>query len=285
MSSNTDFNASLSFKFKGPHGFLTAKDEPMLRFYAFMCIFYMSLAFIWTIFSVLHWNSLLRIQFWIMAVILLGLLEKACFYFEYHQANEYGSSSLELALIAEIVSCVKRTLSRILVIIVSLGFGITKSRLGDEINVRISVISILYFVMASIESYLRLIQSQDNDESKQLILAAVPLALIDSLICWWIFTSLINTIRALKLRRNIIKLEFYKHFQNVLIFGVAMSVIFMLYSIRMHKVTECSWKNLYIDYAFWHVLFSILLSVIAFLWRPNQNNQKYAYVPSCEDGM
>lgn len=51
----------------------------------------------------------------------------------------------------------------------------------------------------------------------------------------------------------------------------------------MHKVTECAWKNLYIDYAFWHVLFSILLSVIAFLWRPNQNNQKYAFVPSIDD--
>jgi hypothetical protein len=103
-------------------------------------------------------------------VILLGMLEKACFYFEFHQANEYGQSSLSLALIAEIVSCVKRTLSRILVLIVSMGFGITKSRLGDEANVRISVISILYFTMASIESYLRLVQAKDRSESKQLIL-------------------------------------------------------------------------------------------------------------------
>lgn len=215
MISTEDFNATLTFKFQGPHGFLTAKDEPMLHFYAFMCIFYMSLALIWTVISILYWNSLLRIQFWIMAVILLGLLEKACFYFEYHQANEYGAASLKLALIAEIVSCVKRTLSRILVLIVSMGFGITKSRLGDEANVRITVISVLYFIMASIESYLRLIQTQYKDESKQLILAAVPLALIDSLICWWIFTSLISTIRALKLRRISVKLDFYRHFQNV----------------------------------------------------------------------
>lgn len=143
------------------------------------------------------------------------------------------------------VSCVKRSLSRILVLIVSMGFGITKSRLGDEANVRISVISILYFTMASIESYLR-IQTQNRNESKQLILSAVPLALIDSLICWWIFTSLTQTIRALKLRRNVVKLRFYNHFKNTLIFGVFMSVIFMLYSIKIHK-TECAWKNLWID--------------------------------------
>jgi Lung seven transmembrane receptor len=120
-----------------------------------MCCFYFALAFVWSVSSALHWNSLLRIQFWVGAVILLGMLEKACFYFEYHQANEYGISSLSLALIAELVSCVKRTLSRILVLIVSIGFGakfdsfmlhlkfnfvqllsgITKSRLGDEANV------------------------------------------------------------------------------------------------------------------------------------------------------
>lgn len=34
--------------------------------------------------------------------------------------------------------------------------------------------------------------------------------------------------------------------------------------------------------AFWHVLFSILLTVIAFLWRPTKNNQKYAFIPLLE---
>lgn len=130
-------------------------------------------------------------------------------------------------------------------LIVSMGFGITKSRLGDEANVRISVISILYFTMASIESYLR-IQTRDRNENKQLILSAVPLALIDSLICWWIFTSLMQTIRALKLRRNIVKLRFYNHFKNTLIFGVLMSIVFMLYSIRVHK-SDCAWKNMWVD--------------------------------------
>lgn len=98
-----------------------------------------------------------------------------------------------------------------------MGFGITKSRLGDDANVRISVISILYFTMAAIESYLRVQTNQTSSENKQIILSAVPLALIDSMICWWIFTSLIQTIRALKLRRNIVKLRFYNHFKNILV--------------------------------------------------------------------
>lgn len=164
-----------------------------------------------------------------------------------------------------------------------MGFGIIKARIGDESVVRISVMSSLYFTMASIESYLRLAQTESRSESRQLVLAAVPLALIDSLICYWIFTSLIQTIRALRLRRNSIKLQFYVHFKNVLIFGVTMSITFMIYSIKIHKETECSWKDLWIDISFWHVLFSILLTVIAFLWRPTSNNQQYAFAPLLND--
>ena len=170
-----------------------------------------------------------------------------------------------------------------LVLYISMGFGIIKARIGDESVVRISVMSSLYFTMASIESYLRLAQTESRNENRQLVLAAVPLALIDSLICYWIFTALIQTIRALRLRRNPVKLQFYVHFKNVLIFGVTMSITFMIYSIKIHKETECAWKDLWIDVSFWHVLFSILLTVIAFLWRPTKNNQQYAFAPLLND--
>lgn len=180
------------------------------------------------------------------------------------------------------ISCIKRALARILVLIVAMGYGIIKARLGDETGVRLSVVSFLYFSMAAIEGYLRVSQTADSD-NRQFILAAVPLALIDSLICWWIFTSLVQTMRTLRLRRNHIKLQFYNHFKNTLIFGVLMSVIFMLYSLRIRHYTECVWKSLFIDDAYWHVLFSILLTVIAFLWRPTRNNHRYAFLPLLEN--
>lgn len=104
MTSRDDFNASINIKFQSPYGLLTAKDFPMLKFYGFMCFYYFLLATVWLGFSSMYWKDLLRIQFWVGGVILLGMLEKACFYFEYHQANENGFSSLPLALIAELVS-------------------------------------------------------------------------------------------------------------------------------------------------------------------------------------
>jgi len=34
-----------------------------------------------------------------------------------------------------------------------------------------------------------------------------------------------------------------------------------------------------VEDAFWHVLFSIILVVIMILWRPTNNNQRYAFSP------
>jgi hypothetical protein len=69
-----------------------------------MCLYYSLLAIFWMIVSSIYWRQLLRIQFWVGAVILLGMMEKAMFYFEYHQANSIGYSSMPLALSAELVS-------------------------------------------------------------------------------------------------------------------------------------------------------------------------------------
>lgn len=58
----------------------------------------------------------------------------------------------------------------------------------------------LYFVLACVESYLR-VMTRKNDQSNELLVASIPLAVLDSGICWWIFTSLVQTTRTLRLRR------------------------------------------------------------------------------------
>ena len=39
------------------------------------------------------------------------------------------------------------------------------------------------------------------------------------------------------------------------------------------------WRDLWIDEAFWHLLFSTILLVIMILWTPSKNNQRYAFTP------
>ncbi|KAF4517386.1 hypothetical protein B566_EDAN007638 [Ephemera danica] len=241
-----------------------------------MCLVYVIYGLAWLIVSFCQWRDLLRIQFWIGGVILLGMLEKAMFYAEYQSINSAGTSVKGAVLLAELVSCGKRTLARMLVIIVSLGFGIVKPRLGPMLH-RVVGVGLLYFSLASVESYLR-VMKHNSGGSNQILVASVPLAVLDSAICWWIFTSLVQTTRTLRLRRNLVKLSLYRHFTNTLIFAVIASAIFMLYSIKAHRLAVCltDWKELWVDEAYWHLLFSVLLLVIMILWRPTNNNQRFA---------
>ncbi|XP_055547052.1 transmembrane protein 87A isoform X2 [Wyeomyia smithii] len=276
IESDVKFQARVHVEMKSDRGYLSAVDWPLLPFYGTMCLVYVVLGIIWLTVSFLQWRDLLRIQFWIGGVILLGMLEKAMFYEEYQNINSTGVSVKGMVLFAEWVSCGKRTLARMLVIIVSLGFGIVKPRLGPMLH-RVVGTGALYLVLACVESFLRIMHTKND----QLLVASIPLAVLDSAICWWIFTSLVQTTRTLRLRRNMVKLSLYRHFTNTLIFAVLASVIFMLYSIKAHRLTEClsDWKELWVDDAFWHVLFSTLLLVIMILWRPTNNNQRYAFTP------
>jgi len=43
------------------------------------------------------------------------------------------------------------------------------------------------------------------------------------------------------------------------------------------------WKERWVDTAFWHIFFCAILVVIMFLWRPSQNNQRYAFTPLLDD--
>ena len=183
----------------GPNGYLSVIDYPLLVFYGCMCAVYVVMGLVWLVLCSMHWRDLLRIQFWIGGVIFLGMLEKAMFLVilsncvrklclafskteippqaEFSNINATGDFTPGLIFAAEIVSCAKRTLARMLVIIVSLGFGIVKPRLGQTMH-RVVFVGALYFFVASAEAYLRIVKPK-NDISGALMTAAIPLSIID----------------------------------------------------------------------------------------------------------
>ncbi|XP_073484142.1 transmembrane protein 87B isoform X2 [Aquarana catesbeiana] len=234
-----DWSLSVYTSMEGPHGYISASDWPLMIFYMVMCIMYIVFGLMWFVWSACYWKDLLRIQFWIAAVIFLGMLEKAVFYAEYQNINSTGVSSPGLLVFAELVSSIKRTLARLLVTIVSLGYGIVKPRLGALMH-RVVGMGVLYMIFATIEGVMRVIGTKESD---LVLLASIPLALLDSALCWWISFN----------RKN----HIYSRKED--------------------------WMELWVDDAFWRFLFSVVLLVIMFLWRPSANNQRYAFTPLMDD--
>lgn len=132
-------------------------------------------------------------------------------------------------------------------------------------------------------------------------LLVIPVALLDTFFYWWIFLSLVRTITQLIYRKQPIKLEMYKKlFVTLVISGLisGLIVVYQLYSIfssfslsffllttfkfqNRYIVLTSSvderWETWWIWESFWHVLYFLVLLVICVLWRPTENNTRYAY--------
>ncbi|VTJ75042.1 Hypothetical predicted protein [Marmota monax] len=271
---------TMTVEVKGPYEYLTLEDYPLMIFFMVMCIVYVLFGVLWLAWSACYWRDLLRIQFWIGAVIFLGMLEKAVFYAEFQNIRYKGESVQGALILAELLSAVKRSLARTLVIIVSLGYGIVKPRLGVTLH-KVVVAGALYLLFSGMEGVLRVTGAQTDLAS----LAFIPLAFLDTALCWWIFISLTQTMKLLKLRRNIVKLSLYRHFTNTLILAVAASIVFIIWTTMKFRIVTCQsdWRELWVDDAIWRLLFSMILFVIMVLWRPSANNQRFAFSPLSEE--
>ncbi|XP_069016819.1 transmembrane protein 87A-like [Embiotoca jacksoni] len=275
------FVFTMKVEMKGPHDYSSPADWPLMMFFMVMCIVYVLFGALWLFWCACYWRDLLRIQFWIGAVIILGMLEKAVFYSEYQSIRYRGDYILGAVIFAELLSALKRSLARILVLIVSLGYGIVKPRLGTTVH-RLAAVGLLYLLFSSVEGVLRVTGGFYGTVA---LVANLSLSLIDSCVMWWIFISLSQTTRLLKLRRNVVKLSLYQHFTNTLIFSVVASIIFIIWTTKVFKLVDCQrdWRDLWVDDAFWRLLFSTILLVIMVLLRPSANNQRFSHSPLIDE--
>jgi len=69
-------------------------------------------------------------------------------------ANQIFAFVSAMVIVAELVSVGKRTLARALVVVVSVGFGLVKPRLGPTLH-KLLAVCFIYFILASVESCLR----------------------------------------------------------------------------------------------------------------------------------
>jgi len=227
-------------------GYLTADEHPAMVFYVVMTCIYGVFAVLWFVWCACYWKELLKIQFWIGGVIIMGMIEKIAFVVEYDTVNRSGSKVHVAIVSAEILSCLKRTVSRMLVIIVALGYGIVKPRLGP-LKQKVFGMGLLYFATASTEALLR-INTKNDETNNRVMVSRIPLAVIDATIYYWIFTGLVATTRTLRLRKNIVKLNVYRHFTNTMIFAIVASLLFMIWSLKSHFFTTCitNWREFWV---------------------------------------
>ncbi|CAN0846923.1 Transmembrane protein 87B [Linum grandiflorum] len=271
---------------KNPNGYLPGKMTPLMTFYGIMSLAYLGLGLLWFLKFVQFWKDVIQLHYHITAVIALGMCEMAVWYYEYANFNSTGRRPMGVTLWAVTFTTVKKTLSRLLLLVVSMGFGVVRPTLGG-ITSKVLLLGLFYFIACEALELVEHLGNINDFSKKTELLLVLPVAFLDSCFILWIFSSLSKTLEKLQMRRNLAKLDLYRKFTNALAVSVLLSIAWIGFELYFNATDPLSemWKIGWIIPAFWTLLAYFVLVVICLLWAPARNPTRYAYMEEIGDEL
>ncbi|GLU14864.1 hypothetical protein SLE2022_314070 [Rubroshorea leprosula] len=263
---------------KNPNGYLPGKMAPLMTFFGIMSLAYLLLGLGWFLRFVQFWKDVIQLHYHITVVIALGMCEMAVWYFEYANFNSTGRRPMGITSWAVTFSSVKKTVSRLLLLVVSMGYGVVRPTLGG-ITSRVLLLGLIYFVATEALELVGNLGNINDFSGKTNLFLFLPVACLDAWFILWIFSSLSKTLEKLQMRRNMAKLELYRNFTNALAVSVLLSIAWIGFELYFNAADPLGelWQIAWIIPAFWNLISYTLLVVICILWSPSRNPTRYAY--------
>ncbi|KMZ73018.1 Lung seven transmembrane receptor family protein, expressed [Zostera marina] len=267
-------------------GYLPGRMAPLLSFYLFMSLTYVVLSFIWFSQYGRYWREILQLQNYISLIIVLGFFEMTLWYFEYLNFNDTGMRPVGITTWVVTVGAIRKTVSRILILCVSMGYGVVRPTLGG-LTSKVLLLGATYLLATELLDIAENAGTINDVSGKTRLLLVLPDAFLDVFLILWIFTSLSQTLEQLQIKRSSVKLDIYRKFTNALVVCVIASIAWIGYEIYFKATDPFSerWRSAWIITAFWDILAFALLCVMCYLWAPSQSSKRYAYSEEIgEDG-
>ncbi|ERM99456.1 transmembrane protein 87A [Amborella trichopoda] len=263
---------------KNPTGYLPGRMAPLMNFYGFMSLAFVILGLVWFSQYARFWREVLQLQNCITLVIGLGMFEMALWYFEYADFNKTGVRPIGITIWAVTFGAIKRTVSRLIILVVSMGYGVVRPTLGG-LTSKVVLLGATFFLASEVLELVENVGSVNDLSGQALLFLSLPVALLDAFFIIWIFTSLSRTLDKLQSRRMMAKLDIYRKFTNALAVAVIVSLGWLGYELyfKSKDVYNERWQSAWVVPAFWQVISLSLLCVICTLWAPSQNSTRYAY--------
>ncbi|KAJ3300205.1 hypothetical protein HK104_003434 [Borealophlyctis nickersoniae] len=284
-------------KIENPYGSLPAMDYVKLpvrlremmadMLFGVLSVIYLVIGVVWMVASFLHWRDLLPIQHYVSAVTIFLTTEMAFNYGYYEDYNRWGRSSATLLVLVVVLNAARNTVSFLMLLIVSLGYGVVKPSLGSTMK-KCLYLSYTHFVFGV--SYAAASMLVTEVTGQIIILFAFPLAATMTAFYFWILQGLQETMGHLEARRQGVKLRMYTRLWQLLVFSVAILVIFFIINtVNFSYRNDPDW--LPVNWRFrwflldgWlNILYLVVFIGIIILWRPTENNQRYGLDELAQD--
>lgn len=193
---------------KNPDGYLPGRMAPLMNFYVFMSVAYLLLGIVWFSQYLRFWKDVLPLQNWITLVIALGFFEMTLWYFEYLNFNSTGARPVGITTWVVTVGAVRKTVSRLLILSVSMGYGVVRPTLGG-LTSKVLLLGVTYFLASELLDVTENVGTINDISGKTRIFLVLPDAFLDAFLILWIFTSLSRTLEKLHVSVKSFKLFFW----------------------------------------------------------------------------
>ena len=202
---------------KNPAGYLPGRMAPLMNFYGFMSFAFVILGIFWFSQYARFWREVLPLQNCITLVITLGMFEMALWYFEYAEFNETGIRPIVITMWAVTFGSVKRTVARLIILMVSMGYGVVRPTLGG-LTSKVIMLGVTFFVASEVLELVENVGAISDLSGKARLFLVLPVAVLDAFFILWIFTSLSATLSKLQvLGLHLLLFIIYFFFEHLMV--------------------------------------------------------------------
>ena len=270
-----------------PYGYLPADLFGNMPFFILLMCCYTLLAVYWSAVCLRHYDQMIPVQYWISVLLVMGMVETTAMYSHYEHWNFSGTASVGMLTTGLFFGIFKRTLSRITIVLLSLGYGIVKPSVGEDMQ-RVLQLGVAYFVVSFCYVLVTMFPAQhkqtgEGEDVDYLSLLVFFLAAIDTVFYVWIIQSINALLITLAARQQGLKYLLYRNFRAVLFLSLFCAAVWGLYcGIVIFDNTGANgsdqqWQRRWTVDALWELIYFIVLAAIAHMWAPTSNSQRYAY--------
>lgn len=182
---------------RNPGGYLPGRMAPLMNFYVLMSLAYLLVMVVWFSQYIRFWRDILPIQNWITLVIALGLFEMTLWYFEYLNFNSSGVRPVGITTWVVTVGAIRKTISRLLILSISMGYGVVRPTLGG-LTSKVLLLGLTYFLASEMLDIAENVGTINDISGKARLFLVLPDAFLDAFLILWIFTSLSRTLEKLQ---------------------------------------------------------------------------------------
>ena len=271
-------------QFRNPYGYLPGELYGYLPFEAARALAYFAFMVVYVIQYMRYKESALSLHKGVLFVLSVGLAESATWYAAYATINANGQPYCcpfpPIVVAGFVLQVFRQTFSRLLLLIVCLGYGIVRPRLLPAEWVSITIVATLYFVAAVIGQISEVVLLHDVHpvDPEEVVLYQLPMMVMDVAFLSWIYVALSSTIRILGEYRQTVKLEMFMSLARAIAAFVALFTFVTLLVLADKKgLIAWPWKYTWAQNVSWEVLNLGIIVTVGAICMPSATSNMLSY--------